>query len=353
MTALLQAIFRYVAQILSLVTGIQMAQAAQATAEQTDAIKADTEEIKLKINDSTFGLAALQSQIATLSATLAIDVTALLTAIGTPQQAGDPVTIDPLSTITVSNASADAIATAVWVFDGPTTTFNAIDLLEDAAVTNVSWNDWGPAVRNHQLAGWQTQAQTFIDQTIAPGGDLLPLDFSTVLATDATAVDWLNRLWGSTYFEDWGGGSPGVIASDGNSYWVPWLQTPTFQLLRDQALGLTGVKVPPVWPGLAGVVLGTPVALAAGVTITAPMDGVIIAVTSYETKLGFFTFDTTISLRNAGALAFFTDNGQEELPQSLGFLDAVYCPKTMTTAAGVVVRLSNDIVGTITPWSFA
>jgi hypothetical protein len=105
-----------------------------------------------------------------------------------------------------------------------------------------------------------------------------------------------------------------------------------------------------VWPGLAGVTLGTPVAIAAGVTITTPMDGVLIDITAAPVKQGYFTFDTVLSYRNIGALAFQSDDGQEEFPQTLGFTSAVYCPKTMQHAAAVVFRSSVGLTGTITPF---
>jgi hypothetical protein len=108
--------------------------------------------------------------------------------------------------------------------------------------------------------------------------------------------------------------------------------------------------LPPLWPGLAAVTLGTPVSLDAGVTITETMDGVIVHITSAPTKQGYFTFDGTRAWRNIGALSFFDDNGQQERAQTMAFESGIYCPTTMGHAAGVKLRSSVDVVGTITPW---
>jgi hypothetical protein len=198
--------------------------------------------------------------------------------------------------------------------------------------------------------GWEFFPQSANSGTPNAGGDLLPLDFTTAIAADTDAVVWLNRVWGGFQYYDGGGGTPFCNASDGFIYGVPWLNKPTFEILRDKALGLGKTIVPPVWPGLAGVTLGTPVAIAAGVTITTPMDGVLIDITAAPVKQGYFTFDTVLSYRNIGALAFQSDDGQEEFPQTLGFTSAVYCPKTMQHAAAVVFRSSVGLTGTITPF---
>jgi hypothetical protein len=107
----------------------------------------------------------------------------------------------------------------------------------------------------------------------------------------------------------------------------------------------------PIWPGIADVTLGTPVALAAGVTVPGPLDGVLVSITSTPSYTGLFDFDGDPSYRNVGAITFQSDNGQDELPQTLGFASAIYCPRQMATASLAKVRTPGAIVGTVTPWT--
>jgi len=116
---------------------------------------------------------------------------------------------------------------------------------------------------------------------------------------------------------------------------------------------LLGPSGAPVWPGAAEATLGQSQAISSGVTITAPMDGVIIAITGYRTAAGYYTFDDIRSLRNAGSLSFFDDSGHQEPHQHLGFTSAIYSPKGMRRAAGVKIRAEAQITGTVTPWTIS
>ena len=117
-------------------------------------------------------------------------------------------------------------------------------------------------------------------------------------------------------------------------------------LLPDQIVG------PPVWPGLANVTLGTPVALDSGVTIVTPMDGVVISITGTDPGYGYYyTFDDLRQWRTVGALTFLDDDGHAEGYQALGFVSAVYCPRSIQRAAAVKVKAGHGLAGTITPWT--
>jgi hypothetical protein len=108
----------------------------------------------------------------------------------------------------------------------------------------------------------------------------------------------------------------------------------------------------PVWPGLANVTLGTPVALASGVTIVTPMDGVLIDITGTDPDFNHhFNYDGLVAHRNVGALVFLTDDGEAEGFQPLGFISAVYCPRTIKRAGAVKLMSSHGLTGTVTPWT--
>jgi hypothetical protein len=68
----------------------------------------------------------------------------------------------------------------------------------------------------------------------------------------------------------------------------------------------------PVWPGAANVTLGSPVALADQLVVTAAMDGVIVSVTTPPSKLGSYHLGGVTLDYGAGRITFETDDGQLE-----------------------------------------
>lgn len=157
----------------------------------------------------------------------------------------------------------------------------------------------------------------FVTYSDCPGGHV-----SCILPATTTIFEWVTNLDEQQYYE--------IV-----SYLFP---------AETRSLA-------PVWPGIANVTLGTPVALAAGVTVTGPLDGVLVSITSTPSYTGLFDFDGDPSYRNVGAITFQSDNGQDELPQTLGFASAIYCPRQMATASLAKIRTPGAIVGTVTPWT--
>jgi hypothetical protein len=107
---------------------------------------------------------------------------------------------------------------------------------------------------------------------------------------------------------------------------------------------------PPAWPGSTLVQLGSPVDLTAGLTVTTPMDGLIVEITSVAPKQMFYTYHDVRSYRHIGALAFFDDEGHLEGYQALGFTSAIYTPRSLVRAEGVKVMSAPGTAGTVTPW---
>ena len=184
-------------------------------------------------------------------------------------------------------------------------------------------------------------------------GTTVTLDFSTILASDATSADWLFRVYPTTPWTTFTNGILGVADPGANTFfWGVWLpQDLWLELKASLGLGPGSAHDPPLWPGLAGVTLGTPVAIATGVTITSPMAGVLILLSSVPLGRGSYLFDDKHSYLNLGALTFFSDNGDEEHPQNFGFETELYLVKTMAVAAGVKVRAVPGLAGTITPFT--
>ncbi len=142
-----------------------------------------------------------------------------------------------------------------------------------------------------------------------------------------------------------------AAATDPANEGVTWFCTMSNQQFQSLIPGGgSSASGAPIWPGLDGVVFGSTVALAEGVTLTEPMAGVLIAITGVPSRMSGYTFDDVISYVRVGALAFFSDNGDEEDYQLLGFQNQVYCCRILSVAAGVKVRTTGGVTGTLTSW---
>jgi hypothetical protein len=295
------------------------------------------------LNNATYGLAALQAQLATLTALVSLDNTAILTALGTPQQAGSPVTL--------AGTFDQEVCDAVWN-DIPTSyPRNMGYALVNAAQSAVQANYFGTPPRfghftinsiDFPTNDFQIPAYTLpvFDPTDLLVGDTL---LSMMIRQNPTAtVVYGNPPQTNVTIEYAGGTGIG---------WITDLDETSFSQMKAFLYPSSFAQNAPVWPGLANVTLLTPVALDVTLTVTEAMNGAIIDITSVPIKQGFFTFGDLISWRNVGALAFVDDNGQAEYPQLLGLASAVYLPKAMVHASGVVVRASPGVTGTITPFT--
>jgi hypothetical protein len=199
------------------------------------------------------------------------------------------------------------------------------------------------------LIGWQNAAEHYnpVDLNVVDS-----LDFSSVLPTDATVQSWLSRvLPGNTYLFDLLG-RPYKFEPVGDAVLI-WkygdIELAEYQAARFGAL--TPGKLPPIWPGLAGVTLGSAVSLTDGLHISAAMSGVIVKLTSVPTKYPKFDFGGGVfSYRYLGSITFETDAGEFETVHLLGLNDCVYVPHTMSAAAGVRAHVIPGITGTIQPW---
>lgn len=112
--------------------------------------------------------------------------------------------------------------------------------------------------------------------------------------------------------------------------------------------GSTGA---PIYPGLGNFTLGTPVALDAQVTVTGPLHGIFVAVTTPPQKLGQFLIGGNHYDYRVGEVSFKSDRGDLEPFQYLGFRAAVYLPKSMKEAASAHLRVQGAAEGTATPFT--
>lgn len=109
----------------------------------------------------------------------------------------------------------------------------------------------------------------------------------------------------------------------------------------------------PIWPGLANVTLGTPVAIAGTMRVEAVMDGCLVDITTPPTGTGKRLLGTSYYDYGVGEAAFENDDGYLEMWQYLGFRTMLLVPKTMVQASAIQFRLLGGAEGTLTPWTIA
>lgn len=170
--------------------------------------------------------------------------------------------------------------------------------------------------------------------------DLLPAD---------TRLTWLTRTEPSKVWHE--------EAIDGTVWCYyneasPYAEQVFFALTEMEFQGqkATRLAVAPIWPGLANVTLGDPVALGSDVTIPGPLDGVLIALTTPPSGLSSFSMGGQTWYYRAGQVAFVSDNGDTETWQYITWTNALYCPRAMVRAASAILRGLAGVEGTVTPW---
>jgi hypothetical protein len=344
-------ILSVIGQVLSLAGVIQQQTSDSAQELVPFRIQQDADQIVAVVLSGTYGNAAIEALIATNQATITSQLDDIEATLATLQTAAAPVTLPDHPPGAWTSDLTGGVAADVWNYVDPRNSQTYGRNLDDVWY----WTDAANFLLNitpNRAPFFWIYAPREIDFDGFDASTYPQPDAANILPGD-TIVSWLAReLPGWTHL------SPGFSPQysswqfDGEiGIFTCWLTDADFAELKGLLFPITPAFVAPVWPGLAAVTLSAPVAIDVGVTVTEPMDGVLIHITSAPSKQGFFTFDDVRSYRNVGALAFFTDNGDEEFPQLLGFQDAVYAPKTMVTAAGVKVRTSADVTGTITPYS--
>jgi hypothetical protein len=289
-------------------------------------------------------ITALSAQVTALGTAVGLDFTTAIAAITTNVKASPaPAWYTPPP----SRFTADEVWRAIDVNSGQ----DFGDLLSDAAFAQINAQSAGTGRPLFDRAPWYVVEQTFASRAPSPHSAVPLISFSTIIQSDATPLAWLNRAYPGHFVTDGGAGCPTFNGTDGNIYFIPWLTTERFLEIRASMVPLAVTPEPPVWPGIAKVTLGTPHALATGVTITAPMDGVIVAITAVPPGTGVYDFDGILSYTFVGALSFVSDHADQEFPQNIGFQSAVYSPREMVRASGVKVRAKLGVVGTVTPWT--
>lgn len=266
------------------------------------------------------------------------------------QQAALPVRLPATPPPGYGGASTSAIAQEVWSYVIPGDTFNVGSLQHFAGflAQGLGVNAVLP-LRDSLFFGIEgdlEDAQADIPDGAVPNGDP-----STILPTDDLPT-WLNRESGYVGWSVGAGHSHFSVVTPfpgPPNQFICLLSEPEFEQLKATIVGKSTL-VAPVWPGLAHVTLGVAVPISSSFTVPGPMDGVIVSIASVPSRFGRFNFGSQFKYLNQGSLAFVSDDGQAEEPQTLGFTSAVYVPRAMVQAASCGVRSPNGATGTVTPW---
>lgn len=184
-----------------------------------------------------------------------------------------------------------------------------------------------------------------------PPTDLTAITDKLDLIQPSTAADLTtltNQITGVDNVVDAINGVLGVVTDGG---------TLTLQMILDAISALSDLvsalspKTAPVWPSLAEVTLGTPVAFDGNVDVTAPMDGVLVNLTQSPTKTGHYALGNVDLWYGLGRIAFESDNGDVEPWQYLAYDNGLFAPKSMQHASAAHLQVLGGAEGTVTPWT--
>jgi hypothetical protein len=178
-------------------------------------------------------------------------------------------------------------------------------------------------------------------------------DITDILSTE-TLGEWLNRTSGVTWARD----------TNSHFYHYPYshpsfsafvdvyclVSDPQFEAWKIAAPPPPVLNTAPVWPGIANVVLGDPITIAESMDELVDCDGLILQIDNSATNPIKYNYGDHFAWLKIGALAFISDNGSLEHIQALSFDQQVYCPKSMVTAKGFVLKTTNTVSGTVRPW---
>lgn len=182
-----------------------------------------------------------------------------------------------------------------------------------------------------------------------PGGVPTP-DYAGILAND-TRLTWLQRTDLDHY---WGvhpatGEPVGTAGEDdplSGGYYFCTISEAEFTRVKNHML-----YGAPVWPGIADVTPGAPVALTDGLVLAGPMHGVLLDLTVLPSGGTAWLLGATRIPYNWGQVGFMSDNGEMEAFQWLSAEHSVYLPRQLAVAASASFRVTRPCTATVTPFT--
>lgn len=354
MGAILQALGALAAQVArsigislltqTIVNAINGAVTAPTPTQPLGVILQQVDTIESQVTSPLFGLAHIEATIVTNQA-------ALLAAIGSPQQSGAPVTLPPSPPPVYVAPTSSANAVDVWNFPVTAGGFNliaAFEALQHIANAAANMADFGsPIARSNPfvylVGGGQ---QSYFNSSVLP----VPVMAMQNCRASDTVLSFFQREDPiRTWVQDTSfGGRVHASVLSGFFTWVATVYDGELQAWRAATALPSSV---PVWPGIAGVTLGTPVAITSSMNIPGPMQGVIIDITATDPNRTLFNVGGMLANRNIGTCTFVDDHGEAEPVHFLNFQKAVELPHTMASASSFRLQNAAGLVGTITPFT--
>lgn len=352
-TAIVERILVILVNLLGVISGMNSVLGSTAQESQKLIIQTIAANAANTVNSPTFGNAALLAAIADAKAQGIADTASLLVAISDLTDGTTPVSL-PVSPPTGYGASSlSDIADAVW-------SYSIFPLGGGARYYLAAAGNYGGYQKFQLFEGADnTYFYPLMPDVFWPFGvsaDYPRFDPSDILVSETllTCMARQNPAFSCAWWT-YTDGAVKLTGPGGSDVedWITTLDETRFQFIKSLIFPINSIEIAPNWPGLAKVTLGTPVAITPGLTITTPMDGVIVTITSVTANKPSLAYGSELAYKFIGGLSFVSDNGQVEPFQQLAFTNALYCPREMTRAASVVLRADASVVGTVTPWVIA
>lgn len=384
MLALIQQILGIVSTLVGLVGEVLGLVQTTAKEHVQYGIETITTNIGVAVAHPTYGLAAIHSDLADVHDhvdSLETDVQTIIGAINLlSAQVGEPVQVPSAPGWYSAPPTEGTIADTVWQYEsvhyslgdevGPLT---MQQILEDAWAyatyqagwvgVALPWNPyfamcWWEPWKLRDVFGWNAPSYGVWDDVPLP-------DWSLWQDGDSVLTFLQRALPGYTWTATGPGGADSLDVAwtygprgGDRAYWLrsnftaldAQVKSITSSIITEISNSVT-VTTAPVWPGLANVTLGTPVALADQLVVTEAMDGVLVSVTTPPGKLGSYLVGNAVLDYGVGRIAFESDGEEIEPWQYLGFRQAIYTPKSMQRAAKARFQVLGGAGGTVTPWT--
>jgi hypothetical protein len=180
-------------------------------------------------------------------------------------------------------------------------------------------------------------------------------DFSLVVAGDSvlsflqrTQPTWTWNAYGPSAYQASGAAFAPLFPGCGWASWVPnFTQAEMYTLAGLLGGSSSGA---PLWPGLANVTLGEPLALADGLVVPGPMSGLLFDFTTVPPGIDRYRFSDRTSYVHVGNVTFESDNGYCESAVPYSFAKHIVTPQAIAQPSAAIVRLGKQVTGTVTPW---
>src|SRR6266852_1595251 len=197
------------------------------------------------VSNLMYGNAALLNAINGEAAVIVAQLAAIQEALTDITDGDTPVALPVTPPAGYGGLSASATGDAVWLYATGFPSGNALGALSEIRYSAVLHDVGGSAYPAEETASWWI-AGPFYDSRFAPNppGETFVLDFSTILATDATANDWVRRVYPGANWELPVRGTCVLNGSDNYDHSLPWLTQPVFDAIKI-ALAPSGAVLAP------------------------------------------------------------------------------------------------------------